>query len=110
MNRSLCWRRKERLRKYDHVPVHVSTKFVCCEFLRDTDCTREQCTLFIVNENALLICKRKHGYFLQLVKKEVTAETALLCALPTVKHVVTQMVCVLVRADGVEMIVLKVKR
>lgn len=42
-----------------------------------------------------------------LVKKEVTAETALLCALPTVKHVVTQMVCVLVRADGVELIVLK---
>lgn len=48
--------------------------------------------------------------FLQLVKKEITAETALLCALPTVKHVDTQMVCVLVRADGVEILVLKVKR
>lgn len=42
-----------------------------------------------------------------LVKKEITVETALLCAPPTAKHVDTQMVCVLVRADGVEIIVLK---
>lgn len=49
--RSPRWR-KELLRRYDH--VQVSTKFVYCDLLWDTNCTREQFTLLIVKENAFL--------------------------------------------------------